>query len=217
MGLSLSVGILVDLADEDEEGLAHWKQVFGRLQAVLRKNGLPTHSEPDQAEDLPWSRDMIGYSGLHWLRRIAAHLWVKKALPPPGDEAAPEDPVLIQLYESAAVPAGPGYEHLIHHSDAEGLYLPVDFEHPIVCAESVVPGGSIGSTPRLQNELQRLARALEVPLNLDSDDDEVVEAASSPATTGPKWKQYGKESHSLLALWGACEMSLGRKAAIVFG
>ncbi len=216
MGLSLCVGVMADLDPEDDEAAPYWNGIFGNLNQVLREDGLPAHVEPVEAADLPWSRDMFGYSSLHWLRRVAAHLWVKKALPPPGDDSAAEDPVLTRLYGQEPTPTGPGFEHLIHHGDAEGLYVPIDFEHVLFCDEAQVPGGMIGSTQRLQNELQRLARALEVPLHFDSDDDEVAEAASARARTGPRWKQYGVESHALLALWNACELSLGRKAAIVF-
>jgi hypothetical protein len=59
----------------------------------------------------------------------------------------------------------------------------------------------------LLEECLRLAQWLELPLDLDAESEEVWDAAESPATDGPKWQRFGKESFSCLRLIGACEAS----------
>ncbi len=225
MGLSIEVGMLVDQAANDPQGLAHFREQFERLNAQLAKRGLPAHREPESGEGLPWSTDMLGYSGLHAVRRLGAHLWAGKPLPPPGGKEAADDPILERTYAKGRPPAGflglgspngPPFAHLINHSDSEGFYVPVDFEAVIPCTEREVVGGEIGSTPRLNAELERLAKELELPLTLDPDSDEVLEAAERPPSAGPKWKRYGVESFGLLRLWKACEVSMRHRSAIVF-
>ena len=51
-----------------------------RLNGFLTSRGLPQHVEPQDCE--VWSGEMIGYSGLHDLRRLAAHWDSGERLPP---------------------------------------------------------------------------------------------------------------------------------------
>ncbi len=94
MGLSVEVGILADLKEADEEGCGRFREEFARLSGFLKDCGLPEHNEP---EDCPvYSGDMFGYSGLHYLRRIDAHIaasGTSGTLPSPGDDRAADDPV----------------------------------------------------------------------------------------------------------------------------
>ena len=109
------------------------------------------------------------------------------------------------------------YEHVIVHSDAEGYYVPQDFERVIFPAKALkIPGGMIGSVPRLLQECRGLAKLLEIPAGLDIESDEVLEAAECPGSGKAKWQQYGIESFSCLRLMAACEASLKAGAAIVF-
>jgi len=139
MGLSLEVGILADLRENDEEGYQHFCNQFDALNTHLNTASLPLHTEPADCE--VWSCDMFGYSGLHYLRRIAAHLDSTGQLPQPGNDNASEDPVLKQYFEHVIgrkpslaqriFAKQPGFlrafDHLIVHSDAEGFYLPIEF------------------------------------------------------------------------------------------
>ena len=43
---------------------------------------------------------MYGYSGLHYLRRIAAYLWADKPIPSPGKDNPEKDPLLEKYYSS---------------------------------------------------------------------------------------------------------------------
>ena len=72
MGLAVEVGILAGLRENDSEGYEHYQNQFSVLNAYLEKVDLPTHHAPDDCEI--WPCEMYSYSGLQYLRRIAAHI-----------------------------------------------------------------------------------------------------------------------------------------------
>ncbi|MGW8390588.1 hypothetical protein [Pseudoduganella sp. HUAS MS19] len=188
--------------------------MYEPLSKALVEAGLPPHTEPDSegAEEF-FSCQMWGYSGVHYLRRIAAYVGLGKEVPGPGGDNPASDPVLEEYYDHLA----PGFEHLVMHSDAEGFYVPLDFEDVIYPSEELgVAGGIVGSSVRLLSECKRLAAWLELPLDLDPESEEVWDAANSPETHGPKWKRYGKESFACIRLIRAAEASIDSGAAIVF-
>jgi hypothetical protein len=92
------------------------------------------------------------------------------------------------------------------HSDAEGFYVPVDFERVIDAESMRLDGGWLGSTQRLQAECQEI----EALLN-----------ASYPPIKKAWWNrksiQYGAERFAIQQLLQGCEASLRMKAAINFG
>ena len=142
MGLALEVGILADLHENDEEGFRYYRDTFQRLKAWLATKGL-THEEPESlATREIFSCSMIGYSGLHTLRRVAAYLHLKDTLPKPVDfRIASKDPILGKIYEDVG-PGGSQYDHLMLHSDAEGVYLPCRFKEVLYPPEHLkIPGG----------------------------------------------------------------------------
>ena len=224
MGLSLSVGILAELAERDAEGYEYHQRQFAQLNHALLAAGLAPHNEPSAPRGrAPWSCAMWGYSGLHYLRRIAAHLWADQPLPPPGTEEDMRDPMrdpyvdrAISLTYSPTHPAAAA--HLIWHSDAQGYYLPVDFSEVIFPTDEFkIPGGMIGSAIALREECARLATALAIPDDLDPEDREVWECASQqgyPSAT--RWREYGIETFTCLRLLRACEIALDSGCAIVF-
>ena len=71
MGLGLEVGILADLRENDEEGYEYFRSQLDALNSCLQQANIPDHAEPEDCE--VWSGEMFGYSGLHYLRRFAAH------------------------------------------------------------------------------------------------------------------------------------------------
>jgi hypothetical protein len=233
MGLDLSVGILVEAAIYDTDSLASFRTEFEHLSQALVEAGLQPHNEPEQlSKEQTFSCQMWGYSGLHYLRRVAAHEALGKALPGPGDSESSHDPVVEDYYARVCTPkrgwlrrlfnwspmAGQlDFEHLMLHSDAEGYYVPQDFPHVIFPgADLKIAGDMIGSVPRLNRECMRLASWLGLPADLDPESQEVFEAAESPLDSGPKWKQFGVESFCCVRLLRACEVSLGSRAALVF-
>lgn len=228
LGLDVTVGSLADLLSADEEGASWLKNDFRRLNEYLESIGLAPHNEPENCD--VFSCQMWSYSGLHYLRRIAAHLDLRSQLPEPGDDDASKDEVLEEYYELynqrepryllrllGKSKRGLHFNHLIIHSDAEGYYLPQDFSNVLFPPdESQIPGGMVGSSVRLLDECKRLAQALQLPLDLDPEAHEVWQAADSQGEGSVHWKRYGIESYSCLRLYHAAQHSLKHGAAIVF-
>lgn len=228
MGLTLAVGIL---AEHDDEGAAHYREQFEILNRYLATIGLPPHQEPEQCEE--FSGDMYGYSGVHYLRRFAAYLDLRRGLPTPGDDDASKSPVLTEYYAAFDRQSKPGalgrlfgvkpkprrFDHLIIHSDAEGYYLPQDFPEVLLPGEAYpVAGGMVGSSPRLLEECAIIAGHLKLPLNLDGEDDRLYEAIDTQGQPGTEgWQRYGVESLTCLRLYQAAKHSVETGAAIVFG
>jgi hypothetical protein len=239
MGLSISVGLLAAaVAAGDEEEVAFLRPTYDNLNAVLRGAGLAPHDEPLAiAESQYFEAEMGGYSALHAVRRLAAHLALRGQLPPPvATEDAPDDPVLAELYDAhdrylrgpplgrlgklfGWQPAKPRFQHLLCHSDCEGFYLSRDFNEIIFDdAEPQLEGigGMIGSSVRLLAECRELAEAIALPAGIDPEDEELWELWESPAAEGPAWRRYGTEAHGLAALIRGCERSVETGAALVF-
>jgi hypothetical protein len=225
VGLSIFVGLPAEVREEDPEYAEYFGRQMEAVNGVLESFGLPEHREPSDIEDeRTFECEMYGYSGLHYLRRLAAHLALKGELPPPGDEDASDDPVLADYYGifddafGQAQAAGMPFQHLVVHSDAEGFYLPVEFEGVIVTDPSLeIAGGVIGSSHALLRECRELARALELPEDLSAEDEAVWAAAETQGEGDAKWERYGVESFTCLQLIRACEASVELGAAVVFG
>jgi len=229
MGLGLEVGMLADLRVNDEEGYEHFLSEFRKINQYLQRAGLPQHHEPEDCEI--WSCDMYGYSGLHYLRRLAAHLDLTGEIPAPGDREVLEDPILKRYYRSATRARGNnlmrfwgfsrvhqrGFDHLILHSDAEGYYLPIDF------ADVLFPNkargtmeGMVGSSVRLLRECERIATVLGIPPDVDEESEVLWEAADSQGEGDSLWERYGIESFTCVCLIRGCQKSVETGAALVF-
>src|SRR6187402_1828263 len=117
MGLSIEVGIVADLLENDEEGAQSFQEEFATLSRYLTSIHLQPHVDPTKVQ--VWSSDMYGYSGLHYLRRLAAHLYYTKKLPSPGDENAAHDETLKRYVtdfdHSHPQRAFGSFDHLIVH------------------------------------------------------------------------------------------------------
>ncbi|MFJ5235112.1 hypothetical protein ACIQBJ_35120 [Kitasatospora sp. NPDC088391] len=214
MGLDVVVGALIGA---DEETAGWFRAECDAIGAVLAREGVPGRPawhEPvtgDRFGDRIW-----GYSGLHTLRRLAAHLAAGRPLPEPlaDGERATEDPVLAAAYDDVPDdPAGP-FDHLIHHSDCEGYYVPVDFA-PVLVDEDL-SGGCLGSSVRLLAELRVLARALGLPDGLDPNGDEVTAVLDEEIADPRGWQRYGTESFVCLQLTRAAEHSVRTGAVLAF-
>ncbi len=232
MGLTLSVGVLVEQKQWDEEGYGYCLEQFRKINQVLKKAGIEEHCESeDIALNDTFSCDLWGYSGLHYLRRIAAYLAQGKGLPEPGDNNADKDPMVDSYYEivtgsstnifkalfSKKMQRKLAFQHLIIHSDCDGYYIPLDFEDVLDCPERLkIAGDMLGSTYRLYDECKELARHLELPLELDHESEQLFNAAENQGGGSSKWERYGIESFTCHRLLHACEESLKYKAAIVF-
>jgi hypothetical protein len=225
MGLSISVGLGAEAREEgDQETLDYLEQQFEVVNELLESFGLPPHREPYELDaDQIIAFDLFGFPALHHLRRIAAHLALGEELPPPGDDDAAGDPALQDYYQlfddnfAEGKAGGMRFQHLIIHSDAEGYYLPVEFDEVILAEPSLeIAGDMVGSSHRLLAECLELAAALELPAELDPEADEVWDAAENQGEGETKWQRYGVESHTCLRLIRACRASIATGAAVVF-
>ena len=224
MGLAICVGVPSEIRESDPEYIDYFEQQVEAINGVLEQFGLPPHREPFDVEDeRTFECDMIGFSGLHYLRRLAAHLALGKELPPPGDEDARGDPVLSDYYRifdasfARGQSTGIAFQHLIVHGDAEGYYLPVAFEDVIIPDASLeIAGGMLGSAHALLRECRELARALELPEDVSLEDERLWQAVENQGEGETKWESYGVESYTCLVLIEACEASVETGAAIVF-
>ncbi|MCA9943689.1 MAG: hypothetical protein KC449_09425 [Anaerolineales bacterium] len=233
MGLGLEVGLLAFLKVHDPEGFDIYQKQFEYLNLILEEQGLPIHNEPTTLKNTQktWSCDMWGYTGLHNLRRIAAHLVFNNQLPGPIAEniRASQDNMLKKYYDSLSQQSSTSkwkqlfskpiqlnlqFQHLLIHSDAEGFYLPVDFED--VIQNKAIFGGAVGSSYRLLNECNFLANKLELPLDMDHEAEALWDAADTPESGQELWQRYGVESFTCLRLIRASEVSIKLGAALVF-
>jgi len=222
MGLAVFVGMLVDAAESDPELFDSMREDLANANAVLAEHGLPTYDEPETAAWEPLSFDMYGYSGLHYLRRIAAHLAAGRTLPSPGDDDASDDPVQEAYYDAVVgkrrlFRKSPRFDrrfdHLLVHSDAEGFYVPVEFGEVLFSDD--VPGAMLGSSHALRRECEELAQALGVPADLDPESEELWNASEEQGA-GDGWRRYGVESFTCVRLLAAARESVQRGAAVVF-
>lgn len=224
MGLALCVGVPPEIRESDPEYVEYFEQQVEAINGVLESFGLPLHQEPFDVEDeRTFECDMVGYSGFHYLRRLAAHLALGKELPPPGEEDAASDPVLDDYHKifdanfARGEATGIPFQHLIVHSDAEGYYLPVEFDDVIIPDASLeIAGGMLGSSHALLRECRELAQALELPADLALEDERVWQVVETQGEGAAKWERYGVESYTCLALMKACEASVETGAAVVF-
>jgi hypothetical protein len=224
LGLAICVGVPSEIRESDPEYVEYFEQQLEAINGVLEPFGLPPHREPFDVEDeRTFECDMIGYSGLHYLRRLAAHLALGRELPPPGDDGAASDPVLTDYYKifdtsfARGEATGIAFQHLIVHGDAEGYYLPVEFDDVILPEASLeIAGGNLGSSHALLRECRELAQALELPADLSFEDEAVWQAVETQGEGEAKWERYAVESYTCLALIKACEVSVETGAAVVF-
>jgi hypothetical protein len=220
MGLSLEVGLLADLSEHDPESSERFREKLSKLNRLLKHASLSPHVEPETCP--VFSVDMIGYAGLHYVRRLAAHLELRGELPDPGDDDAGNDPILLKHYKHFESPRGSvfsrilgrksptrRFDHLINHSDAEGFYVPQDFADVLVAPpELEIAGGLVGSSYRLLEETRKIAEAIELPIETDPESDAVYEAIESQGAGEVTWQRYAMESYHCLQLHRAAEQSI---------
>ena len=164
MGLAVEVGALADLEMHDPEGAGWLRAYLAAVNEVLRENGLPEHHEPVELPELSTRVDILGfpYSFLHHLRRFYARAttdpdWIP-APTPEGEDPSQDSVLEEEMYMMSS--------HLLCHSDCEGFYLPIDFDEILIDStnQDRIPGGILGSSHRLQEELVEIAPKLGIRL-----------------------------------------------------
>lgn len=233
MGVGIQVGMLHDLRVHDQEGYQWLQEQLDHVSARLNQAGFDDHREPETLSET-FSCDLMGYGGLHRLRRLAAWLAVHDSLPKQSIEKPLEDPIYAELY-FLELEKNPqiGFQHLINHSDSEGFYVPVEFPHPLPHDEETkFASGPIGSTFRLLEECQDISRHLEIPI--EDDDYEACFNKLFPSSNKAgffqrlfsrrtelpksqlKWKSFHSEAYVCLQMLRACQFSMTTGAAIAF-
>ncbi|MFM9921807.1 hypothetical protein VLK31_02345 [Variovorax sp. H27-G14] len=215
MGLAISVGTLADFLENDPEGAEWFEGDFEIVNQVLAAADLPPHTEPRELPALDSRAPLDGfpYSFIHHLRRAYAHSVVSpgwKATPVADGVDPSEDPAIQEALDVAE-------SHLICHSDAEGFYVPVDFEDVLFSEseseEEELTGGMLGSSYRLRDELVQVAPALGIALTDGVLSDE--EAARIGALAEEDEGLY-REYAAWLLLFEMARLSIAHKTAIVF-
>lgn len=204
------MGLSIFLAASDPD-LAE-QLALPAIDALLAEAGLTPHREPKSLPAEARSRAGLcrfPYNDLHRLRRVYAHVaedpdW--QPTPAPSPYQPGDDPVLESEIDMLC-------SHLVCHSDAEGLYLPIDFDDPLFAKQSgLLPGDILGSSFALRRELQAIAPALGIRLGPDGalDDAEIRRLESDDSSP------FQIEIAVWLALYEASRLSLEYGSAIVF-
>ncbi|MFZ6873800.1 hypothetical protein ACO0LF_17230 [Undibacterium sp. Di27W] len=213
MGLGISVGVLSGRDNHDADRDEGLDPGWAAINEVLNAAGLPAHVEPRSLPQLDSRSELDGfpYSYIHYLRRAYAHrradpAWLATSLPKGEDPS--QDEVLQAEYDYMS-------SHLICHSDAEGYYVPVDFEEVLFAdnENTGLPGGMLGSSYRLMEELVLVAPALGIQLSNGQLSD--TEAARICAEAMQETTCY-RELESWILLFECARLSLAHKTAIVF-
>ncbi|SCX73138.1 hypothetical protein [Variovorax sp. EL159] len=214
MGLAISVGTLAYLLENDTEG-AEWRQEeLAVANKLLASADLPPHAEPRELPPLHSRASLrsFPYSYIHYLRLAYAYRaqspdWMATPLPDGVDPT--DDPVVEDaLFDSES--------HLIRHSDADGFYVPVDFEEVLYSDpddEKEVVGGMLGSSYRLRDELVLVAPALGITLVDGQLSDEEAKRINGLVDVD---EGLHREYASWLLLYEAARLSIAHKMAIVF-
>lgn len=236
MGLDVMTGAISIMASGDDEGVSAFKGLFLSLNELLAEVGESPHVEPEHLDTADtFEAQMWGYSGLHHLRRAAAYLALEGRLPASDQVDALEDPVLKRFYADHSKyldrprpgllsflrksPQKPDFEHLILHSDAEGVYLPRELSDVIFDPAQPQREGlglMVGSSLYLLSECRQISTALAIPSDLDPESDEVYDNAEALPTDGEAWQRLGITTFVLTRLLRACELSKRTGAAVVF-
>lgn len=147
------------------------RSTLTRANVFLASLGLPTHDEP--AHSPPWEPALppqIPLQALYRLRRaMAMHLiWPDRPLEPLApDQDARTDPVMAQVERRLD-------NHLIHHADREGFFLPISFSQAVHDPTGMALAGSwLGSSLRLAEEMHELAPLLDLAIADGADGPEV--------------------------------------------
>ena len=212
MGLAVSTGVLVDALQNDAEMTEWLTAEFAVINELLADAGHDDHVEPRETPASIRRDPLHGmpYSWLHFLRRVYAHTRRDddyRAEPLADDEDPTDDPVLEEETETFE-------SHLLTHSDAEGYYVPVDFDEVLFDVSGELPGGMLGSSQRLQQELIDVASALGIRLSAEGelDDAEVARLVAVDEADG-----LYRELIVWLCLYEASRESLAHGVEIRFG
>ncbi|WP_225724595.1 MULTISPECIES: hypothetical protein [unclassified Nocardia] len=208
MGLAIGTHELADLLDEYPEGVEEYRADLDAINLLLAGEGLPRHDEPRVHGPVKprGHMDSFPYSYLHYLRRAYAHAYRNpdRPLTPVADGKKPMDDPVVEMLEDLFE------SHLICHSDAEGYYVPIDFEE--VLADEDLTGGMVGSSVALLRELIFVAPYLGIELQ----DGELTDATAAAVNETPVDHPLERERIVWLALFENARVSVANGTMITF-
>lgn len=184
---------------------------IAKLNALLRKNGLPEHSEPEVLPkiDRRGAMHSFAYGCTHHLRRAVAYArHAQEKFARINREA---EPTLDPMYDRELFVHMDS--HLICHSDAEGFYVPIDFPEPLYADDTEELAGVIlGSSQRLLAELIQAAPLLEITLHVN----DTLSDAEAEKLQDQNSHRYGLERLVWFAYYEAASASVKHKTIISF-
>lgn len=205
MGLAISSGEYASALKEDPEGAGWMESDFNVINSALRKSGLPEHTEAEEIPEVVMSSiEGFPYSFLHYLRRVyALHRLGKPVTPANGDLTPEDDELIMQASELMD-------SHLLCHSDAEGYYVPVDFEEIVFDEE--LPGGLLGSSNKLFSEILKIAHLIGIPV----EGEDISESTAQELAEFKESHPYYIERIVWFSLFENCKKSIEYKTLISF-
>jgi len=209
LGVTICVGELagaIKNSDDDDDELIEYikilKEGFLAINKVLAKNNLLLHNEPLDIEIPKFRAEFdIPFEAIYRLKRFYAY-FIKGKTIAPLEEEVNDDPVLESCWS-------PEY-HLIYHSDCEGMYLPIAFDKALLDEQIHVPGGIIGSSVKLMQELKVIAPKLGITLQNDNISDDEIERIEQ------EWDEnnFAYEQQAWVMFFEAARLSIELKSAI---
>ncbi|NKY37873.1 hypothetical protein HGA13_33120 [Nocardia speluncae] len=199
----------------DLEYLGELREELQALNELLEGEGLPAHEEPEH-RGTDTARDRTGsvpYSFVHYLRRAYACSleYPDRPLEPvaPGVDPADDPAVDKFTYRFDS--------HLVCHSDCEGYYLPVEFDHVLFPDDELeIPGGMVGSSVALLRELVYVAPYLGIALDnegeLSDNEIESIYAAHGDDDDHP----FYRERETWVLFYEAARISVTAGTVITF-
>jgi hypothetical protein len=243
MGFGASLLLPTARTPQERERFA---TICGRVVEALKIQPPPPPPPPPPAALLSLNEEdsvEIGpYSWLHLLRRAALvanadqpHRFLKRLTP----SAASRDPLMrasmkdwdhTELSEHVLqrnpCPVAEvralldATAHLVHHEDHTGLYLPWDFSQPLWVRDPMVTSEfeytSVGSAVALARELNSVRCALEIPPDVDVNDERLLAVLDDPPRKGPPWLTNPEATYVAICLGRLVDRSLKTNLAIVF-
>lgn len=210
MGLSIELGLLAYLINNDSEGFRYYSQQFTKANKVLEEWGLPIHKEPEDCPHLEF-RSVLSYpySNFHQFRCVFARARAEPRWEPTHDSDTlyPSDyPVFVKEKDKMD-------SHILCHSGYEGFYFPIDFREVIFdpTSKNRILGQYLGSSYRLMEELVWVAPKLSIHLDTGYLGDKELARLHNLSDN-----KLEIEKMVWLSLYEAARLSIEYKTAICF-
>ncbi len=195
----LSSGLRVTV--QSHEAPTDHLDLLQTINIVLKEHDVQPLDPPHARHADPFVA-FIPRVSLHLLQRIFVLDRYAQPVTPPGGTPTPRD---YELIRDASYDLD---SHLLCHSDREGLYVPVAFRDPIF--DDRLPGGILGSSMGLRDELEKIAAHIDLSAPVD-------EASTTRLVDEqPDDHPFARERRAWAVLHDATRASHAHRAPIVF-